>query len=255
MTTAHPDVLPQHDLAERTVVKPSQITRADADPGLVDALALAAVYADELLLGTTRDTHRAVADRMFGLATPATPVGRVPQVVHDGIAGGIYASLSLGLRAAAKVFAKVGATGVGPRLNDSTGGRVLQSAVNGLIGDRLREEHPHLALSMTVRKDCRAVRVEPKDLAVAFPHATDRVVVFIHGLGEHEGHWNLRRYETGGTYGSRLEAAAGWTPVYLRVNTGLPVAVNGVELTSLMQQLVEVWPVEVRRIALVGHSM
>jgi hypothetical protein len=59
----------------------------------------------------------------------------------------------------------------------------------------------------------------------------------------------------GGTYGSRLEAAAGWTPVYLRTNTGLSVAENGVALTALLQELVEAWPAEVRRIALVGHSM
>ena len=59
----------------------------------------------------------------------------------------------------------------------------------------------------------------------------------------------------GGTYGSRLAESAGWTPVFLRVNTGLSVAENGVALTALLQELVETWPVEVRRIALVGHSM
>jgi pimeloyl-ACP methyl ester carboxylesterase len=59
----------------------------------------------------------------------------------------------------------------------------------------------------------------------------------------------------GGSYGARLEAAADWTPVYLRVNTGLPVAENGVALTALMQALVDAWPVHVRRIAMVGHSM
>jgi pimeloyl-ACP methyl ester carboxylesterase len=80
-------------------------------------------------------------------------------------------------------------------------------------------------------------------------------VVFVHGLGEHEDHWNARAYRTGGSYGSRLEAAAGWTPVYLRVNTGLPIAENGVALTALMQALTEAWPVPVRRIAMVGHSM
>ena len=256
MTTGRPDVLPPNDLAEATLVEPTAFADPHPEPGLVDALALGALYADEILLGTARDTHRAVADRMFGFANRATmDSARLPQVVHDGIATSIYTSLSLGLRAAAKLFAKVGATGVGPRLNDSPGGRVLQSAVNGLIGERLREEHPHLALTMSVRVDGRAVPLETAALAAAFPQATERVVVFIHGLGEHEDHWNLRRYEIGGNYGTRLQAAAGWTPVYLRVNTGLPVAENGVVLTSLMQQLVDAWPVEVRRLAMVGHSM
>ena len=226
------------------------------EPGVVDALALAALYAEELLVGTTRDTHRAVADRVFGLANRATmQAARVPQAVHDAVSGSIYASISLTFTVAATGLSKVGASGIGPRLNDSPQGRVLHSAVNGLIGDRLRDEHPHLALSMTVRVGGQPVTLDPAGVARAFQRATDRIVVFVHGLGEHEDHWNVRRYEMGGSYGSRLEAASGWTPVYLRVNTGLPVAENGIALTSLVQQLVDAWPVPVRRIAMVGHSM
>ena len=108
---------------------------------------------------------------------------------------------------------------------------------------------------MTIRVGGRAVRPDAAELEAAFPDATDRVVVFLHGLGEHEGHWNTRAAEMGGTYGSRLAESAGWTPVFLRVNTGLSVAENGVALTALLQELVETWPVRVRRIALVGHSM
>ena len=226
------------------------------EPGVIDALALAALYAEELVVGTTRDTHRAVANRIFGLANRSTlKAARVPQAVHDTVAGSIYASISLAFTVAATGLAKVGASGVGPRLNDSPHGRVLHSAVNGLIGEKLRDEHPHLALSMTVRVGGRPVELDPAGVAEAFPRATDKLVVFVHGLGEHEDHWNVRRYEMGGSYGTRLEAAAGWSPVYLRVNTGLSVAENGVELTSLVQQLVDAWPVPVRRIALVGHSM
>jgi triacylglycerol esterase/lipase EstA (alpha/beta hydrolase family) len=226
------------------------------EPGVVDALALAALYAEELVVGTTRDTHRAIANRVFGLANRGTKqAARVPQAVHDTVAGSIYASISLAFTVAATGLAKVGASGVGPRLNDSPQGRVLHSAVNGLIGEKLRDEHPHLALSMTVRVGGQPVRLDRAGVAEAFPRATERLVVFIHGLGEHEDHWNVRRYEMGGSYGTRLEAAGGWTPVYLRVNTGLSVAENGVALTALMQQLVDAWPVPVRRIGMVGHSM
>ncbi len=108
---------------------------------------------------------------------------------------------------------------------------------------------------MTIRVGGRAVRPDPAELEAAFPEATGRIVVFLHGLGEHEGHWNTRAAEMGGTYGSRLAERAGWTPVFLRVNTGLSVAENGVALTALLQELVETWPVRARRIALVGHSM
>ncbi|QIK65764.1 alpha/beta hydrolase [Nocardioides sp. HDW12B] len=234
---------------------PDAITPAHPEPGLVDALALGALFADELIVATARDTHEAFARRTFDLLTGTSPFGRVTRGIHDAVAGTVYRGLSLGLQGAATGLSKVGATGVGPRLDASPQGRVLQSAVNGLIGERLKEEHPHLALTMTIRVDGRAVRPDPAELEVAFPEATDKVVVFLHGLGEHEGHWNTRAAEMGGTYGSRLAESDGWTPVFLRVNTGLSVAENGVALTALLQELTESWPVRVGRIALVGHSM
>jgi triacylglycerol esterase/lipase EstA (alpha/beta hydrolase family) len=223
---------------------------------VVDAVSLAVHYVDEVVVGTARDTHRAVADRAFAVTGRATlQAARLPQAVHDGVVAGVYGSIGVALRSTASGLNRLAATGVGPRLNDSATGRVVHSAVNGVIGDRLRDHHPHLALAMSVRVDGKVVPVTPGELARAFPRAGSRVVVFLHGLGEHEGYWNLQRYRLGGTYGSRLEAATGWTPVYLRANTGLPVAENGVALTSLLQSLVDGWPVEVQRLALVGHSM
>jgi pimeloyl-ACP methyl ester carboxylesterase len=236
-------------------VAPDAITPAEPEPGLVDALALGALFADELLVGTARDTHEAIARRTFDLVAGSSPLARLPRRIHDGVSTAVYAGLGAGLRGAATGLERVGATGVGPRLDASPQGRILQSAVNGLIGERLKDEHPHLALTMTVRVGERAVPAEPEALDRAFPAASDRVVVFLHGLGEHEGHWRSWAEERGGTYGSRLAESAGWTPVFLRINTGLPVAENGVALTALLQNLAEAWPVRLRRLALVGHSM
>ena len=237
---------------EPTAVLPTQPT-----PGVVDALALAASYADELVVGTARDTHRAVADRLFGVADRATGgLSRAPRLLHDGIAASVYGSIGIALRTAGVGLARLSRAGVtGPPLDASAPGRALHSAVNGLIGEELSKEHPHLALPLTVRVGGRSVPVEREALRRAFPHASNRVLVFVHGLGEHEGIWDLRREEVGGSYGSRLEMAAGWTPVYLRVNTGMPVAHNGVSLTVLLQDLLDAWPVDVTRVALVGHSM
>jgi len=57
------------------------------------------------------------------------------------------------------------------------------------------------------------------------------------------------------SYGTRLRDDLGVTPVYLRYNTGLPVAANGSRLTELLEALVDGWPVPVERLTLVGHSM
>ncbi len=175
--------------------------------------------------------------------------------LHDQMATGIYGSMSLALRAAGLGLTRLGRAEVGPRLNDSTAGRALQSAVNGLIGEVLSKDHPHLALQLTIRVDGRPVPPRREELAAAFPEATGRVVVFLHGLGEQEGNWAFRSDEMGGTYGTRLRTVGGWTPVYLRANTGLGVSTNGVALTSLLQELVDHWPVPVDQLALVGHSM
>jgi pimeloyl-ACP methyl ester carboxylesterase len=225
------------------------------EPGLLDAAALALSYADDLLVGTARHTHLAISKRVFGLLALASRDAPRIQKAHDGLARGVYGSLSLGLRSAGLGLTRLGRAEVGPRLNDSTAGRALQSAVNGLIGEVLSKEHPHLALQMSIRVDSRPVRPRRKELRAAFPDATGRLVVFLHGLGEQEGNWAFRAQEMGGTYGTRLRTTGEWTPVYLRANTGLGVSINGVALTSLLQELVDHWPVPVHRIALVGHSM
>lgn len=229
---------------------------APRDAGVMGAAALASDYAEGLILGTVRDVHRAVADRVFAMTHRATGgSSRLPQLVHDGISTGVYTGLGASLRTVAAGLRAAERRGVGPRLEARPAGRQVLSAVNGLIGDRLRDERPELAIEMAVRHRGRDVPLERSALAATFPTAGGDLAVFLHGLGENDDSWNLRRAERGGTYGSRLAEETGWSPVYLRANTGLPIAENGVALASLLDRLVEAWPHEVRRIALVGHSM
>jgi pimeloyl-ACP methyl ester carboxylesterase len=47
----------------------------------------------------------------------------------------------------------------------------------------------------------------------------------------------------------------GYTPVYLRYNTGLRVSDNGQQLARLLDDLVDAWPLPVEELALIGHSM
>ena len=216
-------------------------TRTRTGPGVLDALSLLSEVADELVVRSARDTHDAWADRFGGYP------GRT-------ITSAVYGGVSLGLRAASAGLGKVAGTGVGPRLEDGPRGRFVSSAVNGLIGDRLVEERPRMAISMAVRAHGADVPLDRDGLADAFPEATGRVVVFLHGLCENESYWNRWRERTGTTYGEML-AGEGWTPVFLRANTGLGLRANGVALSALMQRLVEEWPVPVTRITLVGHSM
>ena len=224
-------------------------------PGVLDALALATSVADELLVRTVRDTHTAWAGRIHGaLRKPTRGASRVPELLHTGIAAGVYAGLGAGLRAVSTGLDALASTGAGPRLDDAPGGQFLSSAVNGLIGDRIARERPRLAVPLAVRHEGRDVAVHRDDLARAFPDARTQVAVLLHGLSENERHFERGKDELGRTYADTL-VELGWTPVFLRANTGLPVRDNGVGVSSLLQSLVEEWPVEVERLALVGHSM
>ena len=101
-----------------------------------------------------------------------------------------------------------------------------------------------------------------EDLEAAFEENTDRLVVFVHGLCETEEAWWLgTRADPAAdapaprTYGARLRDDLGFSPLYLRYNSGLHISENGRRLSWLLEELCREWPVEVRELALVGHSM
>lgn len=226
-------------------------------PGVLDALSLLSEVADELVVRTVRDTHVAVVDRVHSLLRRPTGAGAgagVGDALHRGITAGVYGGLGAGLRATSRGLGAAADRGVGPRLETEPRGRFLNAAVNGLIGDRLERERPRLAIRMAVRSDDRDVRPDAVSLGRAFSAATGRVVVLLHGLCENESYWDRHREQRGTTYGEAL-AADGWTPLFLRANTGLPLRENGVALASLLTEVVAAWPVPVERIALVGHSL
>lgn len=225
------------------------------EPTLVEAAALATAVLDDLVVATARDTHQAISRRAhgvvrLGLGSAAAPV----EVLHRGIATMVYGALGASLRGASAGLTRLADVGVGPGLEDGPRGRFVSSAVNGLIGEELRRERPRLAIEMGVRHEGRDVVLTPEGVGAAFPDATPQLVIFLHGLCETEDYWRRHRDRVGATYGETL-AAQGWTPVYLRANTGLPLRENGVVLASLVQRLVDAWPTEVSRIALVGHSL
>lgn len=225
----------------------SQTTRT------TDVAALAFDYGDRLIVGTTRDVHRAIAKRVFG----ATRLlgSRVPEAVHDSVSGRVYDTISGALRLSSNAARGLSARGIGAPVDRSPVGRGVRAAVNGLIGDELRMlDDPH-AISMSLRVDGQDVELSRWRLSEAFRPAGDHVVVFVHGLCESDDSWNSSRTKRGSTYPERVAAETGATPVVVRYNTGLHVSENGQHLDLLMRQLVELWPTTVRRVTLVGHSM
>ena len=202
--------------------------------------------------------HRALAGRTFAFAAPASLPARV---IHDIIATGVYAlirqtGLAAGLAASELVGAAAGSVlpaGSTPRSN------LALAILNATLGDELADQGSPLAIPMAVR--CVRADVVPRreSVEVAFPEATSKVAVFLHGLGENEESWRLHADRQGlgteSTYGSRLAEDFGYTPVYLRYNSGLHVSENGQHLNSLLDDVVAAWPTRVTELILVGHSM
>ena len=202
--------------------------------------------------------HRAVAGRTFALTAPVSLPARV---IHDVIASGVYTLIrETGLAAGLVASQLVGAAGGSVSPAGSTPRSNLALAVlNATVGDELADQGSPLAIAMAVR--CVRADVVPRraSLEVAFPEATPKVAVFLHGLGENEESWRLHADRHGlgteSTYGSRLAEDFGYTPVYLRYNTGLHISENGQYLTALLDDVVAAWPTPVTELILVGHSM
>lgn len=228
-------------------------------PSTYAAAAMGADWLDDLFIGTARDVHGAVAGRVFGMTDKISGGCGLSHRLHDGISKAVYCSLSGSLRVASRGLRAVDDIGVGEEFESTSRGRFVTAAVNGLIGDRLREEGSPFWFDLGVRVDGRDVVLDREGVAGAFPGATEKIAVFVHGLSENEAYWHRPRRPLGEErrtdgYGELL-AQDGWTPVYIRVNTGLPLSENGVALAAALDRLVESWPCGVRRIALVGHSM
>jgi triacylglycerol lipase len=130
-----------------------------------------------------------------------------------------------------------------------------RAALNGLLGDELVEQESRLAIPLTFRTASGdELPVDRDTLGHAFPNAGARLCVLVHGLMSSESVWRFAgRPEL--TYGELLARDHGVTPVYVRYNTGRHISTNGRELAARLQQLVRAWPVRVREIDLIGHSM
>ncbi len=190
------------------------------------------------------------------------PLGWPTRIIHDGVARVSYrsvgAAIAAPLRAGGRALAARAAPDAGS-LGDSLGGALALGALNGIAGDRLAREHPDLALEMTVRRDGRDIALDADSLAAAFPNATGKLAVFVHGLCGTDDGWRWAPPGSGEAgrrpYGARLREDLGYTPIYVRYNTGLHVSDNGRRLAAVLEELATEWPAEVREITLVGHSM
>ncbi|MEZ0310524.1 MAG: esterase/lipase family protein, partial [Myxococcota bacterium] len=124
------------------------------------------------------------------------------------------------------------------------------AALNGVIGDYLEQTGNPLAIAMACCADGLTLALD-EPLATQLPNATGKVVVLIHGSSMNDRQWN----RAGHDHGAALARDLGYTPIYLRYNSGLHISANGRSLSRMLEALVDAWPVELRELTLLGHSM
>jgi len=209
---------------------------------------------DRLVIGTTESLHNAVAGRVF---RSIGPLGGPSRYVHDRAATVTYTAVRKlsGAITSVSSFSVRALTGADSRpLTASRRGRAAVSALNGLIGDALEKQGNSLAIPMAVRCKGADVACEPDALRHAIRRPTGRLAIFLHGLSETEERW--RRPRRGRLdFGAQLRCDFGFTPVYIRYNSGLHISENGHRLAGLLEDLVDSWPVAVEEMVLIGHSM
>ena len=120
------------------------------------------------------------------------------------------------------------------------------AAINGMYGDHRVETDTPLAAEMELRFEGRTVGFEQPPAA-----CTEKAMLFVHGLCLNDDHWT----RDGHNHGQALATDLGYTPLYLRYNTGLSIAENGRALAGILENLLQDWPQQPAELVIVGHSM
>lgn len=185
------------------------------------------------------------------------PLGKATQEPVKGIAGFVYRSIRGVTRlvgggvdlALARLVPLLGQGQSTPQRE------AVVAALNGVLGDHLAESGNPLAIPMRLRRGGEPLVLAKPALAAAFPKAGGRILLLAHGLCLGDLQWSRDGHDHGARLAKSRAIARPWTPVYLHYNTGQHISDNGRGFAGLVEALVQAWPVPVREIAILAHSM
>lgn len=192
--------------------------------------------------------HLAILARAVG-APAARPLARATSLVYRAVRG-VTRAVGGGIDTVL--------TRLQPLLGEQSGwaGRdAVAAAVNGVLGDHLEQSGNPLAIAMTLRRAGAALALRRDALQQALPDAGGRILVLVHGLCMHDGQWAGDDRHHGHDHGAALERERGYTALYLHYNSGRHIASNGRDFAAMLESLLAAWPVPVRELVIVGHSM
>lgn len=127
---------------------------------------------------------------------------------------------------------------------------VVIATLNGLLGDYLVQRASRFKLEMAFSDQQQTLSLDAGKLNQQLPACTDRIVLCVHGWCMNDVLWKRKSHDHG-----RSLAKYGYTPVYLRYNTGRHISQNGEEFAKMLEQLIAAWPCKVKELVILGHSM
>jgi hypothetical protein len=146
---------------------------------------------------------------------------------------------------------------LGPERPSSNEREAVLAALNGVMGDQLAATGNPLATPMTLRHQGRVLTTDHLK-TLAPPAVNGKLLLLIHGLCMNDLQWT----QTVGSHdqatydhGQALAHSLGYTPIYLRYNSGRHTSHNGRELANQLEQLLLDWPVPVQELSILAHSM
>ena len=182
------------------------------------------------------------------IARISPPIGTVKDQPTRGITGLVYRSIQGTTGLVGKAL-DVALGGTQALLRDSLQGLpeeealprrdAVVSALNGVVGDHLERTGNPLAIKM--RLHARQANVP----------AGPRILVLVHGLCMNHHQWTRGGHD----HGLALAESLGYSPLYAHYNTGRHISANGADLAAELERLLGAWPVPVKSLAIVGHSM
>lgn len=134
----------------------------------------------------------------------------------------------------------------------------ISSAINGVFGDHLAATRNPMQVHMNLYANGQALPADAAELAARFPDAQHHLVIFLHGLCCNEDSWQMYYNPCEPAtrpYGDKLQDDFPVTSLYLRYNTGRNIDSNARQFKRVLNKLVRNWPVEIKGITLIGHSM
>jgi hypothetical protein len=142
------------------------------------------------------------------------------------------------------------------------------AALNGVLGDHLSDSQSPLATPMTLLWQGAAL----DSLAMpTLPAPGRKILLLIHGLCMNDLQWQTQvkppatavstaaglpdSAQPVHDHGAALAQTLGYTPVYLRYNTGRHISENGRELATQLEQWLTYWPFVIEELTVLAHSM